>query len=133
MKSFNIVLIVPLFVFVFINQAEATPKTRYDASTQTCRILNYGPLEKASQPWGEGGKLFKSACKSCHSRNNDQGAPFLWVESRTSEGWNLIFTHRSPKCAKNGVWDGLNLEQQMKINDYLYRWAANSQNPMDSC
>lgn len=134
MQRCALVLIAQLLVLlVFINQAEAAPKTRYDATTQTCRVLSDGPLEKASHPWGEGGKLFKSTCKSCHFRNNDQGAPFLWVESRTPAGWNLIFTNRSPKCAKTGAWDGLSLEQQMKINDYLYRWAANSQDPRVSC
>lgn len=127
--SFAALLLVPALA----NQANATPKTRYDAATQTCRVLDDGPLEWESRPWGEGGKLFQNNCKSCHSRNNDKGAPFLWVESKNSEGWNRIFATRSPKCAKQGAWDRLTLEQQLKLNDYLYRWAANSQDRNDSC
>ena len=117
----------------FALQAEASPKTRYDAGTQTCRVLSDGPLEWESRPWGEGGKLFQNNCKSCHSRNNDKGAPFLWVESKNSEGWNRVFATRSPKCAKDGSWDNMTLEQQLKLNDYLYRWAANTQDITDSC
>jgi len=133
MKRFALSLAALLLVPAFSYQASAAPKTRYDAATQTCRVLGDGPLEWESRPWGEGGKLFKSACKTCHSRNNDKGAPFLWVESKNSEGWNRIFASRSPKCAKSGAWDTITLEQQLKLNDYLYRWAANSQGLNDSC
>ncbi|MFA7382346.1 MAG: hypothetical protein WC001_02750 [Desulfurivibrionaceae bacterium] len=133
MKCFAISLAALLLVPSLASQAEATPKNRYDATSQTCRVLDEGPLERASRPYGEGGKLFRNVCKGCHSRNNDKGAPFLWVESKTSKGWNLIFATRSPKCAKNGAWDTMTLEQLQKLNDYLYRWAANSQDPNDSC
>ena len=133
MKHFALSLAALLLIPALSNQAAAAPKTRYDATTQTCRVLNDGPLEWESRPWGEGGKLFKDVCKSCHTRNNDTGAPFLWVESKNSTGWNRIFETRSPKCAKQGAWDGITLEQQLKLNDYLYRWAANSQDPNDGC
>ena len=133
MKRFALALAALLLVPALANQAFAAPKTRYDATTQTCRVLDDGPLEWESRPWGEGGKLFKNACKSCHSRNNDKGASFLWVESKNSAGWNRIFETRSPICAKNGAWDSITLEQQLKLNDYLYRWAANSQDLNDSC
>ncbi len=133
MNRFAMSLAALLLVPTFANQVNAAPSTRYDATTQTCRVLNDGPLEWESRPWGEGGKIFKSACKSCHSRNNDKGASFLWVESKNSAGWNRIFETRSPICAKNGSWDSITLEQQLKLNDYLYRWAANSQDRNDSC
>lgn len=133
MKHFALSLAALLLIPALSNQAAAAPKTRYDATTQTCRVLDNGPLEWESRPWGEGGKLFKDVCKSCHTRKNDAGAPFLWVESKNSTGWNRIFETRSPKCAKQGAWDGITLEQQLKLNDYLYRWAANSQDPNDGC
>ncbi|MHB8150056.1 MAG: hypothetical protein ACYDIB_07820 [Desulfobulbia bacterium] len=133
MKHFALSLAALLLIPALSNQAAAAPKTRYDATTQTCRVLDNGPLEWESRPWGEGGKLFKDVCKSCHTRKNDTGAPFLWVESKNSTGWNRIFETRSPKCAKQGAWDGITLEQQLKLNDYLYRWAANSQDPNDGC
>lgn len=133
MKHFALSLAALLLIPALSNQAAAAPKTRYDATTQTCRVLDDGPLEWESRPWGEGGKLFKDVCKSCHTRNNDTGAPFLWVESKNSTGWNRIFETRSPKCAKQGAWDGITLEQQLKLNDYLYRWAANSQDRNDGC
>ncbi|MHB8987882.1 MAG: hypothetical protein ACYC6S_03760 [Desulfobulbia bacterium] len=133
MKHFALSLAALLLIPALSNQAAAAPKTRYDATTQTCRVLDNGPLEWESRPWGEGGKLFKDVCKSCHTRNNETGAPFLWVESKNSTGWNRIFETRSPKCAKQGAWDGITLEQQLKLNDYLYRWAANSQDRNDGC
>jgi len=133
MKHFALSLAALLLIPALSNQADAAPKTRYDATTQTCRVLDDGPLEWESRPWGEGGKLFKEVCKGCHSRNNDKGAPFLWVESKNSTAWNRVFATRSPKCAKAGAWDTITREQQLKLNDYLYRWAANSQDLNDSC
>lgn len=133
MNRFAMLLAALLLVPAFTSQANAAPQTRFDATTQTCRVLSDGPLEWDSRPWGEGGKLFKDVCKGCHTRDNDKGAPFLWVESKTSAGWNRVFETRSPKCAKTGAWEGINLDQQMKLNDYLYRWAANSRDKNDSC
>lgn len=133
MNRFAMSLAALLLFPAFTSQANAAPQTRFDATTQTCRVLNDGPLEWDSRPWGEGGKLFKDVCKGCHTRDNDKGAPFLWVESKTSAGWNRVFETRSPKCAKTGAWEGINLDQQMKLNDYLYRWAANSRDKNDSC
>ncbi|HIJ89817.1 MAG: hypothetical protein OEV89_03545 [Desulfobulbaceae bacterium] len=133
MKRFALSLAALLLVPAFANQTDAAPKTRYDATTQTCRVLNEGPLEWESRPWGEGGKLFQNVCKGCHSRNNDKGAPFLWVESKSSAAWNRVFETRYPKCAQTGAWDSIPLEQQLKLNDYLYRWAANSQDSTDNC
>ncbi|OGR00675.1 MAG: hypothetical protein A2505_00890 [Deltaproteobacteria bacterium RIFOXYD12_FULL_55_16] len=133
MKQFVLALAILPLVPLFANQAEANPKTRYDAASQTCRVLDYGPLEWESRSYGEGGKLFKNICKGCHSRDNDKGAPFLWTESKTSEGWDRIFATRAPKCAQNGAWDGMTPEQLRRLNDYLYRWAADSQDLNNNC
>lgn len=122
-----------LLAVSFALQAEARPKNRYDETTKTCRILESGPLEWDSRPWGEGGKVFREACKVCHSRGNDQGAPFLWVESKTPAAWNRVFAQRYPKCAQNGSWDKITLDQQLKLNDYLYRFGLNSEDINDSC
>jgi len=101
--------------------------------TKTCRILEYGPLEWDSRPWGEGGKVFREVCKVCHTRNNDKGAPFLYAESKTPAAWNRVFAQKYPKCAQNGSWDKITLDQQLKLNDYLYRFGLNSEDFNDSC
>ena len=109
-----------------------TPAKRFDARTGTCRILNDGPLEWESRPWGEGGRTFKQVCKSCHTRDNNQGASFLWEESKTSRGWNLVFARQRAKCARDGVWAKLSDDQLLMVNDYLYRWSSNSMDRNDS-
>lgn len=122
-----------LFFFVGIAmEAVASPKTRYDEPTDTCRNISEGRLEWESRPWGTGGKLFRAECQSCHSRNNGEDAPFLWVESKSSKAWNRVFSQRYPQCAKNGSWDTIPMEKQLVLNDYLYRWAKNSQDVNDS-
>ncbi len=118
-------------VFGFFTQAEARPKSRYDATTKSFRILESGPLEWDSSPWGEGGKVFREVCKRCHSRDNDKGAPFIWAESKTSAAWNRVFAERYPKCANDGSWDGITPDQLLKLNDYLYRYGLNSQDITD--
>lgn len=114
-------------------EIHAAPKSRFDETTQTCRLLDDGPLEWESRPWGQGGKLFQERCKSCHSQGNTKGAPFLWAESKTSPAWNRVFSEKYPACAKNGSWGQMTAEEQMRLNDYLYRWAKNSQDLNDSC
>ncbi len=113
--------------------AAAQPKTRYDATTKTCRVLDHGPLEYSSRAWGEGGQLFKKVCQGCHFKGNHKGADFLWTESKTSKAWNRVFAERYPKCAKDGAWSGLTEEQLMRINDYLYRWGKGSGDPGNGC
>jgi hypothetical protein len=113
--------------------AVARPATRFDEATQTCRVLNTGPLEMASRAYGEGGRLFTALCKSCHYRDNDKGASFLWAESKTSAAWNRVFAQRYPQCAKDGKWDTLTQEQLLRVNDYLYRFSFDSQNSFDNC
>lgn len=133
MKFFALLIAVLLSIPVLSRQADAAPKTRYDEASQTCRVLEDGPLEWESRPWGEGSRLFKENCRNCHSRKNDKSAPFLWTESKSSAAWNRVFASRSPQCAIQGAWNGLSPEQLRKVNDYLYRWAANSQDKNDSC
>ena len=128
-----IVLTVILLTVSIALQAEARPKKRYDATTKTCRILDYGPLEWDSRAWGEGGKVFQEVCKVCHTRDNDKGAPFLYTESKTPQAWNRVFAQKYPKCAKDGAWDKITLDQQLKLNDYLYRFGLNSEDVNDSC
>ena len=77
--------------------------------------------------------MFQEVCKSCHRRDNDKGAPFLWVESLSSNGWNRVFAQRYPKCASDGSWGGTSLEDIQMINDYLYRFGYGSQDITDSC
>lgn len=118
-----------LFVFLTILmlslQAYAKPVTRYDDASKTCRVLSDGPLEWESQPWGEGGKIFKATCQSCHKGHN-KNAPFLWSESKSQDAWNRVFTSRYPKCAQDGSWKGISDEQLRMVNDYLWRWADNN-------
>ncbi len=111
----------------FVPQVMATPERRFDARTNQCRNIADGQLEWDSRPWGVGGKAFTQVCKKCHSRSNEVGAPFFYVESKTSKGWNRVFAQRKVKCAKDGAWDGLTQDQELKLNDYLYRYAAWSQ------
>jgi len=133
MKLKRIVVTLCLLVVCSAAFALARPAKRIDERTQTCRVLNSGPLEMASRPYGEGGKLFVALCKSCHYRNNDKGASFLWAESKTSKAWNRVFAQRYPQCAKAGEWDTLTEEQLMRVNDYLYRFSYDSRDNFDNC
>lgn len=100
---------------------------RTDKATKTCRLLSGGgDFEWDSLPWGEGGKTFKSSCKSCHTRDNTKNAPFLWAESKSRNGWDRVFETRYPKCAKDGSWDNINEEKLSKVHDYLWRWASDN-------
>ncbi len=132
MKQAVIALVVLVVVGV-ATQVYARPQTRYDETTKTCRVIGDGPLEWASSVWGQGGQTFKTVCQSCHSRDNEKGAPFLWVESKTSKAWNRVFTKKYPQCAKDGSWDSMTMDEQLVVNDYLYRWAKNSQDINDNC
>ena len=133
MKIARLMLILSLLTAGFANEADARPKYRYDAFTETCRTLYTGPLEYESRSYGRGGKMFQQVCKSCHTRDNDKGAPFLWTESYSSNGWNRVFAERYPPCAKDGSWKGVALEDIQMINDYLYRFGYGSQDITDSC
>lgn len=133
MRHLGIILTTSLLVLLVAFQANARPDKRFDKTTNTCRILNVGQLNWDTQPWGKGAKVFKESCKSCHHRGNDKGARFLWAESKTSKGWDRVFAEKYPQCAKDGYWADLNLENQLILNDYLYRWSVNSRDLTDSC
>ncbi|HIJ78073.1 MAG: hypothetical protein OEY01_02040 [Desulfobulbaceae bacterium] len=132
MKIKVMAVLLLLTSLTFVSLATASPKHRYDYTSKSCRDLTNPQLEWASRPWGEGGKLFREVCKKCHSRDNSEGAKFLHVESKTSKGWNRVFAQHKVKCAKDGQWESMTLDQQLKLNDYLYRFAAYSQDKNDS-
>ena len=102
--------------------ALARPSKRLDPATQSCRFFTPTTIE-------EGKQLFKSVCKSCHSRDNTAGAPFLHSESKISKAWNRVFATRYPACAKDGAWAALSDEQLMRVNDFLFMNSADSYNP----
>lgn len=105
-----------------LNSAQATPGKRFDERTQSCRILNF-----YNSGWvSEGSKIFKASCQSCHAKGNEQGAPFLHSESKSMKAWNRVFTERYPKCAKSGAWARLSEDDLQKLNDFLFRNAANT-------
>ncbi len=112
--------------FSFIMNAQATPRKRLDPGTRTCRVFDY-----QSGWWGEGKKIFLQRCKTCHTRDNDVGATFLHSESKTPAAWNRVFFKKYPKCYKDGQWGDLNLEDQLLLNDYLYRYGDGTYNPND--
>ena len=115
-----------------VHRSEARPGKRYDERAKMCRTINDGILDWESEPWGIGGIKFREVCKSCHTRNNDKGAPFLYMESYSSKGWNSIFAKRRKKCARDGSWDVLTEEELRLVNDYLYRNANDTYNPNDA-
>lgn len=132
MNRFYLLMALFLLFVSLALEADARPTKRFDATTQTCRNLADGQLEWHSRPWGDGGKVFRKVCKTCHARSNDKGAPFLWTESKSSKGWNRVFARKYPECAKDGSWDAVSLDQQLKLNDYLYRFANDSQDRDDN-
>jgi mono/diheme cytochrome c family protein len=118
-----------------VSVIQARPKKRLDERTQMCRLLSEGRLDWESEPWGRGGQKFQEVCKSCHTRNNDKGAPFLYAGSKMPEGWNRVFAKRRVQCAKDGSWGALSEEDIQFVNDYLYRNGAWTYDPnnADSC
>jgi len=100
----------------------ASSMRRFDARTQTCRVFT---RENAMA----GYLTFHGVCKSCHSRENNKGAPFLHSESKTQRGWSRVFEEMYPECAKNGSWGSLSEEDLLNLNDYLYVDAANHFDP----
>lgn len=122
-----------MLVVSFAFQADARPTKRFDATTQTCRIFESGKAEWDSNVWGEGGKVFKQVCKSCHFRGNKEGVPFLWTESKSSRGWNRVFAKKYPDCAQDGSWVAMSIDQQLKLNDYLFRFSRDSADVSDNC
>lgn len=128
----GIVMLAVVFIAAVLH---ARPSKRFDERTQMCRIIDEGKLGWDSEPWGLGNQKFQEVCKSCHSRDNDQGAPFIHAKSYTSKGWNRIFAKRRVDCAENGSWESLTEEEIQIMNDFLFRNAAWTYDPYgpDSC
>ncbi len=134
MCKMTVVLVACLLALAWtINGVQARPGTRYDEGTKMCRIINeHGELDWDSDHWGIGARKFKEVCKSCHTKNNDQGAPFLYMESYGSEGWNNVFAKRRIKCKLDGSWNVLSKEELLLVNDYLYRNGNDTYDPNDA-
>lgn len=122
-KMFGILLIVVAVGLSTFAWGSATK--RLDPGSQTCRVFSQKIL------W-EGFNIFKNSCKSCHFKDNDQNAPFLHTESKSMKAWNRVFLKKYPKCAKSGEWDHLSQSQLLRLNDYLFRFAADSYDPYDA-
>ena len=133
MQKTTVVLLTSLLIVGWtIGTIHARPSKRYDQTTQMCRFIAQGKLDWESEPWGTGGIKFREVCKSCHNRNNDKGAPFLYSESISPEGWNKVFSKRRKKCARDGSWDVLSKEELLLVNDYLYRNGNDTYDPNDA-
>lgn len=126
MKPILVPFVAVILLGLISTAAQAVPSKRLDPASQTCRTFTSATL------W-EGRQVFLTSCKTCHSRDNDQNAPFLHTESKTMNGWTRVFFKRYPQCAKAGAWDGLSEEQLLRLNDYLYRNAADSWDPSSDC
>ena len=122
-KNLELVAIIILSITVTAVIAYARPNQRFDAGTQTTRVLDFKNIRA-------GYKTFRSLCKSCHNHNN-KSAPFLHSESRTMKAWNNIFHKKYPKCSKKGYWDKLTPEELLNLNDYLFYNAYDSYDPYD--
>ncbi len=127
MKKSSVICLVALLCLAFGMTVEASPVQRWDPGTNTCRVFDFD-----SGWWGLGGQVWRSKCKSCHTRDNDKGAPFLYMESKSPKAWNRVFLEKYPQCAKDGAWDSLTMEETLKLNDYLYRFGANTYDPNDA-
>jgi hypothetical protein len=133
MRKITVVLLVSLVAFAWtLNAVQARPGKRFDEGTQMCRLIDQGRLGWESDHWGTGARKFNEVCKSCHARGNDKGAPFLYMESYGSEGWNRVFSTRRIQCKLDGSWDVLSKEELMLVNDYLYRNANDTYDPNDA-
>ncbi len=127
-----IFLFVCIVSIAIIGSVQARPGKRYDDGTKTCRIIDSGTLDWESDHWGTGAAKFKAVCKGCHARDSKSGAPFLYMESYGSEGWNNVFAKRTKKCAQDGSWDVLTKNELILVNDYLYRNANDTYDPNDA-
>ncbi|NOX24534.1 MAG: hypothetical protein GXP59_00115 [Deltaproteobacteria bacterium] len=124
MKRLAIVLIGGFFLLNWVMPAAASPTKRCDEVTKTCRIFTHASL------W-EGYNLFRNDCKKCHYQGSKK-AKFLYTESKVRKGWNRVFDERYPACAKDGSWGKLTAEQIARVNDYLFKNAADTYDPYDA-
>lgn len=133
MRKITVVLVGCLVAIAWaIGSVQARPGKRFDEGTQMCRIIDQGRLDWESDHWGTGARKFNEVCKGCHMRGNDKGAPFLYMETYGSEGWNRVFSKRRIKCKLDGSWDILSKEELLLVNDYLYRNANDTYDPNDA-
>ncbi len=133
MRKSTVIFLTGLLTLIWTTQTiYARPGKRYDKKTEMCRLIDSGQLDWERDHWGVGAKKFKEVCKSCHNRNNDKGAKFLYMESFSSEGWNQVFAKRRKKCARDGSWDVLSNNELLLVNDYLYRNANDTYDPNDA-
>ena len=113
-----------LFCCAFsLSDVTANDLKRYDPINKSCRILGHDSFW-----YGKGRRLFDQKCKVCHTRNNSENATFLYSESKSPKAWNRVFFKKYPKCAKKGLWKVSNNEVLL-INDYLYRYGADTHDP----
>lgn len=117
-----ILLVVSLLPAVVAPVAAGEAKYRFDPVTQTSRVVQFPATY-------EGFLVFNQLCKSCHTRDNDKGAPFIHQESYNRRGWNRIFLTRYPQCAKDGAWSKASPDDLLKLHDYLYTEARDAYNP----
>ncbi|EAT15507.1 hypothetical protein Dace_1369 [Desulfuromonas acetoxidans DSM 684] len=127
-RTWSIILLaIMLFAVPFLAQAQecptAAPEKKHCKYAEINAALGLRPLGDQALWWQDGNKEFKKNCMNCHHRGNDVGANFLYVESKTQQGWDNVFIRRYPECAKNGSWDSLTKKQLQDINDFLYRYA----------
>ncbi|NOX25796.1 MAG: hypothetical protein GXP59_06745 [Deltaproteobacteria bacterium] len=125
MKKIAIALIGGCLFLYWAVQAGASPVKRYDALSKTCRIFTHADL------WA-GYKIFRKNCKRCHFRGNKKQAKFLYTESKVRKGWDRVFATKYPPCAKDGSWGKLTGEQLARLNDYLFKNAADTYDPYDA-
>jgi len=110
-----------LFAFSTINAEEST---WYSPGSLSNRPMEYKNLR-------QGYLLFRSNCKTCHTRDNDKDAPFLCSDSKTMKGWNRVFARENAAAEKQGCLKDLSKEELMDLNDYLYTHAIDAKNPHD--
>lgn len=125
-QYFLSILMVSVFFAAFSLPAEAKDLKRYDKGTDSCRILGGD-----SMWYGKGRQLFVERCKSCHTRTNDKGAPFLHAESKVPNAWDRVFYQKYPACAKQGAWNGITMQELLVLNDFLWRFGATTYDPRD--
>ena len=119
MNRFAMVAVTLLFLALVASPVFAQPEKRFDQGSARVRELTFSNLQ-------DGYRLFRVVCKSCHYRGNNQGAEFLYSESKTMRAWNRVFYQRYPKCARSGAWKALSKEDLLKLNDYLFANAVDT-------
>ncbi len=124
MKKMSILIVLLMAAGTLTVAPAHAEEKRYDATTKTCRPMTMPNLMV-------GYKSFRTLCKSCHNRKSNQGK-FLQTESKVPTAWNRVFAEKYPKCAKNGAWKDLSLDDQLKLNDYLFMMGSGTYDPKNA-